>query len=246
MTTETPNQPIEDKSEIICSIGRKLEERRKARALTVEKVSQTIKIKPLFIRAIEGGTWKDLPGEVYARGFIGRYATFLGLDPKEVLSPYANLQPTEQKKSPTTQRTMPRSSMPKNSVIWISLSVVFLIGVIKFISTSQKGAVEPPPAAPVKNEIAEAVPTAAPVVPAEKNLAKHTLEVYSPLPLWLSVKAENRSFEGFLPQGATWSWKADGNFSIRLGHTQQVSLVFDGQAITLNENQKKVSLPVEN
>lgn len=195
---------------------------------------------------METGDWKDLPGEVYARGFIGRYATFLGLNPQEILAPYLEFQSSEEKKPSQPQRPDRPMSFPTNGFIWATLGVVLVGGLIKLM-VNQKSAVEAPVPVVVQAEVKEpvAVPSVIPAV-SIKKLVPHSLDVFSPFPLWLSVKSETRSFEGFLPQSSTWSWKGEGNFSIRLGHTQQVALMFDGQQITLSENQKKVSLPLEN
>lgn len=247
--TETPT--IATKAEIITKIGRQLEEKRKARGLSLEKVSQNLKIKQTFLKSIELGQWQDLPGEVYARGFITRYAQSLGLDPKEILLPYTALQNSPESnghKSQQNKRPLADSRFPASGFIWGGVGLAILIGILKMATTDQAALKSSAPAA-VHSEShapsAAASPSAA-TANEVKNLVSHNLTVYSPFQLWLSVKTESRSFEGFLPEGSTWNWKGEGTFAIRLGHTQQVALEFDGKPIPISENQKRVVLPSEN
>src|SRR5687768_403805 len=83
----TPAAP-QSRAELIRHVAKTLEERRKLRGLTIEKVSQTLKIRLPYLQAMEKGEWDQLPGEVYVRGFMKRYATFLGLDPEKLMAPY--------------------------------------------------------------------------------------------------------------------------------------------------------------
>ena len=118
------------------------------------------------------------------------------------------------------------------------------VGLIKFLKPQK------PESAPFEKTFEEQVPIhvepLAPVAqPPLTPLKEHMLEVFTTTPLWMRIKTEARSFEGFIPQESTWSWRGDGEFQIRLGHTRQVALHFDGDEIPLRENQKRVQLPYE-
>lgn len=246
MSPENDVVPPPNKSEILIKIGQSLVEQRKARGLTQDKVALALKIRLAFVKAMEEGKWSELPGDVYARGFIGRYANLVGLDPKALLAPYFEKVGQPDRPVRATEASAPASrEMPRSALVWGGVALVVVAGLIKVIVSDHKNtrpAVAPAPKqAPVSVSTAQvvAVNPAAPLV-------EHTLDVYSPFPLWLSVKSETKAFEGFLPQGTTWSWKGDGNFNIRLGHTQEVAMVFDGRPVSLGENQKRVNLPSEN
>lgn len=53
---------------------------RVARRWTIDRVAHTLAISQSYIQAIEEGRWSALPGGVYTRQFIERYADLLGLD----------------------------------------------------------------------------------------------------------------------------------------------------------------------
>jgi hypothetical protein len=58
----------------------KLHAARQARGLDFFRIERDTKIRTRFLEAIEDGRFSDLPGEIYARGFIRNYAAYLGLD----------------------------------------------------------------------------------------------------------------------------------------------------------------------
>jgi len=64
-------------------LGALLREERERRGLTIDQVSDRIKITRTCIAAIEDGNEDCLPHPVYAKGFIKNYAKLLGMDTGE-------------------------------------------------------------------------------------------------------------------------------------------------------------------
>lgn len=48
-------------------------------------MARATKIRPRYLEALEAGRLSELPGRVYARGFVRDYAHFLGIDPEPLL-----------------------------------------------------------------------------------------------------------------------------------------------------------------
>jgi cytoskeleton protein RodZ len=67
------------------SAGDELRQRREALGLDLAEVAATLRIKPAYLLALEAGRPNELPGAVYAIGFIRAYADHLGLDSGEML-----------------------------------------------------------------------------------------------------------------------------------------------------------------
>ena len=67
------------------TVGEKLRDAREVRGLDLYRVERDTKIRHKFLAALEAGDYADLPGDVYARGFLRNYATYLGLDPDEII-----------------------------------------------------------------------------------------------------------------------------------------------------------------
>lgn len=61
-------------------IGDKLRAERERQNLTIQDIAKGTSIRALYIEAIEKGEYGQLPGTVYAKGFIRNYANFLKID----------------------------------------------------------------------------------------------------------------------------------------------------------------------
>jgi len=67
------------------SAGDELRQRREALGLDLSELAATLRIKPAYLAALEAGRPEELPGAVYAIGFMRAYADYLGLDCGEML-----------------------------------------------------------------------------------------------------------------------------------------------------------------
>jgi hypothetical protein len=66
------------------TVGDRLRDAREAKGVDLFRVERDTKIRSKFLAALEDGDYADLPGDVYARGFLRNYASYLGLDADEV------------------------------------------------------------------------------------------------------------------------------------------------------------------
>ena len=80
-------------------IGRTLQEAREQLGLTLEEVERATRIRAHHLDAIERGDLEALPSPVQARGFIGNYSDFLGLDADAILLRYAEKLQSRRNKS---------------------------------------------------------------------------------------------------------------------------------------------------
>jgi hypothetical protein len=68
--------------------GELLRQIRSARGLPLEKVAETTKINIFYLRSIEGESARDLPAEVYVRGYLRMLAGLYRLDPRRVIDSF--------------------------------------------------------------------------------------------------------------------------------------------------------------
>ena len=66
-------------------VGELLKERREALGYALADLAASLRIRLIFLEAIEEGRWADLPGPAYSTGFLRSYAQVVGLDPAAVL-----------------------------------------------------------------------------------------------------------------------------------------------------------------
>jgi hypothetical protein len=61
---------------------------RESRGLDRIRIERDTRIRERYLSALERGAYDELPGDVYARGFLRSYAKYLGLDPDGMLALY--------------------------------------------------------------------------------------------------------------------------------------------------------------
>lgn len=89
-------------SEKLIQIGSYLQEVRQEQSLSIEQIATKTMIQARLLRAIEAGNLDGLPEAIYVRGFIKRYAEFLGLNGNDVAKSFplypdtGDLEPTWQ------------------------------------------------------------------------------------------------------------------------------------------------------
>lgn len=69
-------------------LGNVLRRRRRELGVNLEEVQEHTKIRIRYLEALEAGDWDVLPGDVYARGFVRRYAEYVQLDGIDLLHTY--------------------------------------------------------------------------------------------------------------------------------------------------------------
>ncbi len=70
------------------TIGDIFQERRRRDVLSLEDAATKLRIQTKYLKALEQGKYKELPADVYIRGFIKSYAEYLGLDSEAMLKLY--------------------------------------------------------------------------------------------------------------------------------------------------------------
>ncbi len=70
------------------SLAEVLKEARIKKELSISEAELGSKVRAKFLLALESGNWKELPQDVYVRGFVLAYSKYLGLTGSEVLSLY--------------------------------------------------------------------------------------------------------------------------------------------------------------
>jgi cytoskeletal protein RodZ len=69
-------------------LGEVLRTAREARFIDLARVERDTKIRTQYLSALERGDYRDLPGAVYAKGFLRNYGLYLGLDPEYLIDLY--------------------------------------------------------------------------------------------------------------------------------------------------------------
>jgi cytoskeleton protein RodZ len=69
-------------------VGSLLKRRREELQQDIEDISRQLRIRSVYVLAIEEGRFQELPGNAYAVGFVRAYADYLGLDGASIVGDY--------------------------------------------------------------------------------------------------------------------------------------------------------------
>jgi cytoskeletal protein RodZ len=113
-------------------VGELLKKAREESGKDLKEISEILKIRYDYLRAIEEGDFKQLPEEVYIKGYIREYAELLHIDPETALSAYVQQTspPQDDKGEPPTDIT---SDHKKSKITYILVPLVLVVfGLILF------------------------------------------------------------------------------------------------------------------
>lgn len=227
------------------TVGELLRAERLKKDLSIKDVESAISIRALYLNAIEEGNYAIIPGEVYLKGFIRNYATFLGLDPQEVMEIYrqnkGQASESEQAESQPAQVPVPPAgggSWKK----WVS-AAIGAAAVVAGLSwwSSQTPSPAPPPQPPSANQQqtgqANTQPNPAPGTAAQsatpaKPAAKVVVSAKYSAQCWTQITADGKQiYEGTPKSGESMTWEAANRLSAKFGNAGVVDLVYNGAPV---------------
>jgi cytoskeleton protein RodZ len=80
MTDLSVDQKLANVTNLRPTVGDELRMRREEAGHTINDVSEAVRIQPRYLEALEKGRLEDLPGTVYALGFLRTYAEHYGFN----------------------------------------------------------------------------------------------------------------------------------------------------------------------
>ena len=238
-------------------VGDILRREREKQGLTIADIEQGTSIRGLYIEHIERGNIKELPGLVYAKGFVRNYAKFLRLNAEQLVQQFAEengsapVPPPVEVESPA--RRISLSNVGDESLSEISIGqqsssyagifgklaagivvLAALVGggaaVISAINAPAREAVQPP----VKAEQSAAAPAAAPANPPDTQKSADGVRVSVTLTerCWTEVSVDGKSvFEGIIEKGKTENWQGKESVVIRAGNAGALDVTFNGKKL---------------
>jgi len=243
------------------ALGERFRAAREARGLSLSDVAEQIRIRSVYLAAIEDENWSAIGAPVYIRGFLRTYARFLGLDPEEVVAEFnaasgkgaaaSPVQPAPVQ--PVGRMTESSSSRNLSPVIWIaSLIAVALIAFVVYNELTWHRA----NGAPQQVAAASAAPSPLPSItggtagdgttdgspgPSEspsaaplaspKPLVAKTLEVRLSAPSWLRVTVDGNVSMEGTFPAGTAKQFHGRTAMLRIGNAGGVEILVDGKDV---------------
>jgi transcriptional regulator with XRE-family HTH domain len=220
-------------------VGEILKKRREELGRDLREISNTLKIKHAYLKAIEDGDRRMLPAEVYVKGYLHEYAKILNLDPGNVINAYTD------EASPPLQEcsTLPRKESDRRKTyrtryaLIVSLLVALtIIAAFTLFSAPEKKTAVVTPATEVQKQLSP---------PVEET--GYDLEALATDTTWLLVTIDKTdSREILMKPGDAVKWHARSGFFLKIGNAGGVKLVLNGKEVgKLGEEGEvvKINLP---
>jgi cytoskeleton protein RodZ len=225
----------------VFQLGSSLREARIRRGIDLAHVAAETRIRSRYLRALEDERFEDIPGSVYAKGFLRSYADYLGLDSQLFVDEYnARFSDDDAPPPPSQLELEPRplrSYAIAATVVLVALGA--LLGWMLTRSSSQPAPSREASAAAAKPP-APATPPTTPrarlqVTPAKPAAAALVLRATDG-PCWLSVRRwgehGTQLFEGVLEPGDSRRF-VSGPFWVRIGAPWNIDASLAGHRLAL-------------
>ncbi len=225
----------------MAALGERFRAAREARGLSLSDVAEQIRIRSVYLGAIEDENWSAIGAPVYTRGFLRTYARFLGLDPEETVAEFNARTGSSVPAAPGSPavagvQVPERSSGRLSPLIWVaSLVAVVLVAFVAYNFFTLRGGQTPAPVAqatatPLPSNSPAASPSSSPSpVPSPGAALVRTLELRVSAPSWIRVAVDgNVSMEGTFPAGTARVFHGK-NAVVLIGNAGGVSLIVDGK-----------------
>lgn len=235
------------------AIGEKLRQAREKRSLDMGQVQKQTHIHSTVLMALEDGRCDEILTPTYVRGFLKKYAQYLGLDTNQLLKEYDSLHHGSEDQGIVLGRPERRGGVDWPAVIRYA-RIVIIFALVFFIAaflwrkviSPKKISVSKPAARAVKSKSPGAVASGKTGVqrkqvqktsPVKKEAAtaknkpfKLTMKVNEPV--WVEVTQDGvLLFKRFLPKGTTDSFSAQESIVLYVAKAEAIELVLDGKSI---------------
>ena len=227
--------------------GTILQQARKKKKFSLDKVHKLTKIKTEYLEALENNDVSTFPAELYYKNFLKTYAKFLSLDSVEILNLYEQAKKEEQEdlfkqnnidiienKFIDFCKTNVKTIIPVASVIIIL--IFFIILALSYNKESNEQI--------VKEEIKVSTQTATIVRNEQEKIAEQFLNVTAIQDTWVKIVSDNKTvFEGILQKGHYFKSKSKNEFNIKIGNVDTVTVLFNDMPVDIvkGSNNSKVN-----
>ncbi len=126
------------------TVGEILAHVRTQKKLKLDYIAQKLRIKEIYLDALEQGHYYAFPGLVYGVGFLRTYATFLGLDANELVDRFYQETSDMQPKTMDMPQADNTNALPSTGCILKALGVLVVLYVGWLIARSFLAAPETP------------------------------------------------------------------------------------------------------
>ncbi len=219
--------------------GKILQQARKKKRYSIEKIHKATKIKKEFIEGLENDNVSAFPAELYYKNFLKTYAQFLALDPAEIVNLYEQSKLDQQedlfKQSNTNNienKFIEFYKKNKQIFIYIGYGIIGIILVcilVMLIPTKKVSNQEVQKTTIAKKE--QTNKKQEPPKPVEQKLYIKALA-----DTWIKVVGDDKKlFESILYKDKTFETTTKQEFNIKIGNIDGIEVYFNDKPVDISK-----------
>jgi len=154
------------------SFGSWLRRQREVRDITLREIADESRISLRYLQALEEDRFEILPAPVFAKGFLRQYASYVGLDPEDVVNYYLSVrglgQVDEEPQAEARPAAPSRSSFPWGVALVAAIAAALVVwGLFAFLGdgTAAEPGAAVGPEVPIPGASGEPRPSPGPAEP---------------------------------------------------------------------------------
>jgi cytoskeletal protein RodZ len=219
-------------------VGEILKKRREELGRDLREISNNLRIRYDYLKALEDGDRGKLPAEVYIKGYIQEYAKTLNMDPEPLITAYnRQLAPSLEKNSDVPEEKNFHGTRFRKVYLLIPALFIALMVIAFFqLVPPQKKNISTAPVVQTKGNLVSTI--------ADSGLV---LKIVAVDTTWLLVTIDKGdSKEVLMKPGDAMTWQAKKSFFLKVGNAGGIRLVFNGKEMkNLGERGQviKINLP---
>lgn len=229
------------------SLGEELKKAREERGVTLRNISEATHIGMRFLQAIESDTYDELPGGIFNRSFVRKYAKHVGLDEDQVAARYDQQAAEKGIEAPKTSVSYLEGFEERSSSRFWLPALIFMIlcagayAAYQYSVTPRDGVATS--GSPEVTPTAIATPEPSPSPSSSPSPSANSTPQFDQLRLriaantgacWMRVKTDDQpSQEKTLQMGDALDLVASERMIIDLGNLPAVSLELNGKPMKL-------------
>jgi len=219
--------------------GKVLQQARKKKRYSVDRVHKTTKIKKEYIEGLENDNVSAFPAELYYKNFLKTYALFLSLDPVEMTNMYEQSKLDQQedlfKQNSNNVENKFIEFYKKNKQTFIytgyAIIAVLVICIIIMLIPTKKAPVNPTET--VTQTVTKKEQKSIPVAPQQ---TEQKLYIKAISDTWLKVVGDNKKlFESILAKDKIFEATTKQEFNIKIGNIDGIEVYFNDKPVDISK-----------
>ena len=219
--------------------GKVLQQARKKKRYSIDKVHKTTKIKKEYIEGLENDNISAFPAELYYKNFLKTYAQFLSLDTTEIINLYEQSKMEQQddlfkqNNNDTENKFVDFFKTNKKTFIYIGYGLigVILICLIIILIPTKKSSSSDTVESSVPVKTATTVSTTKTQTQTEQKLYIKAVD-----DTWIKVLGDNKKlFESILSKDKTFEATTKKEFNIKIGNIDGIEVYFNDKLVDISK-----------